>query len=421
MKKYLVRLTIAAAFLCASAFSALAEPIVTPEFEKAVEVAAAKATEIRHIVHRDPELSWQEVRTTALYASELEKAGIKILQVGFKGTESGIVAEIEGAFPGPTLAIRADIDALPVQENRSYKIVSENDGIMHACGHDAHGAGLLGTALAVNQLRDKLHGKIRFIFQPAEESGFDPGAKAMIAEGALDGVDAIIGTHVSGSLAKGKVGWKNGAFAASADFWEIVVTGKGGHGGFPHTAINPNLCMASMIPAIENIVSAEVPASELVVVTVASLESGNRPNVIPEKCRATGNVRTSNREIRASMPERFERIAKNIAAAWRCTAEVKYSQLIPVMVNDDNIMGWIREAVSDAGMGDTLEERPFGMASEDFSFYGDVLPAAFIYFGMGTGFPNHAANFIVDDDVMPLSVRVQTLLALDYGISHPKD
>lgn len=389
-----------------------------PEFEEIIASASSKATEVRRDVHEHPELPWHEVRTTELYAKELEKVGIKIVKRGFKNTESGIIAEVEGAMPGPTLALRGDIDALPVQENPAHAICSKNDGVMHACGHDVHGSALLGTAIAVNAMRSSLCGKVRFIFQPAEEAGFDSGAPAVIAEGGLDGVAAIVGTHVKSAVPFGQIGLRRGAICASGAVWEVTVTGRGGHGGYPQDAVNPTLCMASMIPAIQSIVSAEISPMEHVVVTVAALKAGEAPNVIPQTCYGNGNVRTSNQEIRNSMPGRFERIAKNIAAAWRCTADLKYTQLYPVTVNDPVTTDWASEAIKKAGLGDNIIEMPFGMGAEDFSYYALKIPATFIYFGMGTNFPHHSPDFIVDERIIPLSVRVQTTLALDFGKCH---
>ena len=389
-----------------------------PGFEEIVAAASAKATEIRRIVHMDPELSWQEVRTTARFAAELDRAGIKILKKGFKGTESGIVAEIEGALPGPVFALRGDIDALPIIENPEHAICSRNEGVMHACGHDVHGSALLGTALALNELKNQIHGKVRFVFQPAEEAGFDSGAPAIIAEGGIDGVSAIVGTHVATELPMGVIGWRKGPVCASGAVWELTLTGKGGHGGRPHETVNPAYCMASMVPAIQNIVASEISTMEQVVVTVASIHTGKAPNVIPQVCTANGNVRTSNQDIRNSMPERFERITTNIAAAWRCKADLKYSQLYPVTVNNPDLTEWVCGVAAKAGFAENLTEIPFGMGCEDFSYYGLIIPATFVRLGVGTAFPHHSPDFIIDERVIPLSVKLQTELALDYGKCH---
>ena len=383
--------------------------------KESVAAAAEKSLALRHYFHKHPELPWKEVETTALIASELEKRGVKVVKRGFKGLATGLIAEVKGALPGPVLAIRADIDALPVSEDASLFLRSEVPNVMHACGHDAHAAILIGAAEVIQAHRDELAGTVRFIFQPAEEAGYDSGAPAVIAEGGLDGVDAIIGAHVWSDSPLGTIGWKHGAMMASADIWEMTIKGKGGHGGQPHKAVNPTLCAASMIPAIQSIVSQEIDTQEPVVVTVGSLKAGQAPNVIPAECFASGNVRASSRETRSSMPERFERIAKGIAEAWRCTVDLKYTPIYPVTVNDNAMIDWVVDVVKAEGMGGRLYDMPFQMGSEDFSYYGEKLPAAYFYFGMGTQTPHHSPLFHVDDEVIPLGIHTFAALALDFG------
>lgn len=320
--------------------------------KESVAAAAEKARELRHHFHKHPELPWKEVETTARIAAELEARGIAVVKKGFGGVQSGLIAEIKGDLPGPVLAIRADIDALPVCEDPSLELKSEVEGVMHACGHDAHAAILIGAAEVIQAHKDELAGTIRLLFQPAEEAGYDSGAPAIIADGGLDGVDAIIGAHVWSDSPLGTIGWKHGPMMASADIYEMTIKGKGGHGGQPHKAVNPTLCAASMIPAIQSIVSQEIDTQEPVVVTVGSLHAGKAPNVIPEECFVSGNVRASTRETRNSMPERFERIAKGIAEAWRCTVDLKYTPVYPVTVNDNAMIDWVVDVVKAEGMGD---------------------------------------------------------------------
>ncbi|MDY3868255.1 MAG: M20 family metallopeptidase [Pyramidobacter sp.] len=383
--------------------------------KESVAAAAEKARELRHHFHKHPELPWKEVETTARIAAELEARGIAVVKKGFGGVQSGLIAEIKGDLPGPVLAIRADIDALPVCEDPSLELKSEVEGVMHACGHDAHAAILIGAAEVIQAHKDELAGTIRLLFQPAEEAGYDSGAPAIIADGGLDGVDAIIGAHVWSDSPLGTIGWKHGPMMASADIYEMTIKGKGGHGGQPHKAVNPTLCAASMIPAIQSIVSQEIDTQEPVVVTVGSLHAGKAPNVIPEECFVSGNVRASTRETRNSMPERFERIAKGIAEAWRCTVDLKYTPVYPVTVNDNAMIDWVVDVVKAEGMGDRLYDMPFQMGSEDFSYYGEKVPAAYFYFGMGTNVPHHNPRFRVDDEVIPVGIRTLAALALDFG------
>ena len=291
---------------------------------------------------------------------------------------------------------------------------------MHACGHDAHAAILAGVVQVVQEHRDELCGAVRFLFQPAEEAGPGSGAPAVIADGALEGVDAIIGEHVQSQMPAGKIGWKKGPMMASADIWDIVIRGKGGHGASPHRAVNPMLCAAALVPALTAIAPQEVSALEPVVVGIGAIKAGEARNVIPDTCTMCGTVRCSDMETREAMPERFHRIVDGIAAAWNCTADLKYEKVYPVTVNDPDVTDWILDVAKAEGLEDRLVEREFAMGSEDFSYYGEKIPAAYFNLGMGTDAPHHSAEFRVDDAVVPLGVKLLSALALDYGKSRGK-
>lgn len=388
--------------------------------QDSVARASETAVALRRELHRHPELSWREVETTEKIAARMAELGVSVVKKGFNGTQCGLVAEIKGAKPGPTLMIRADIDALPVAEDPSHEVASECAGVMHACGHDAHAAILVGVAQVVQEHRDELCGAVRFLFQPAEEAGPGSGAPAVIADGALEGVDAIIGEHVQSQMPAGKIGWKKGPMMASADIWDIVIHGKGGHGASPHQAVNPMLCAAALIPALTAIAPQEVSALEPVVVGIGAIKAGEARNVIPDTCTMCGTVRCSNMETREAMPERFKRIVDGIAAAWNCTAELKYEMVYPVTVNNPGVIDWILDVAKAEGLEESLVERELSMGSEDFSYYGEKIPAAYINLGMGTGAPHHSAEFRVDDAVVPLGVKLFSALALDYGRSRGK-
>ena len=261
---------------------------------------------------------------------------------------------------------------------------------------------------------------MRFLFQPAEEAGPGSGAPAVIADGALEGVDAIIGEHVQSQMPAGKIGWKKGPMMASADIWDIVIHGKGGHGASPHRAVNPMLCAAALVPALTAIAPQEVSALEPVVVGIGAIKAGEARNVIPDTCTMCGTVRCSDMETREAMPERFRRIVDGIAAAWNCTAELKYEKVYPVTVNNPDVTDWILDVAKAEGLEDRLVEREFAMGSEDFSYYGEKIPAAYFNLGMGTDAPHHSAEFRVDDAVVPLGVKLLSALALDYGKSRGK-
>lgn len=388
--------------------------------QDSVTRASEAAVALRRELHRHPELSWREVETTKKIAARMAELGVSVVKKGFKGTQCGLVAEIKGAKPGPTLMIRADIDALPVAEDPSHDVASECAGVMHACGHDAHAAILAGVVQVVQEHRDELCGAVRFLFQPAEEAGPGSGAPAVIADGALEGVDAIIGEHVQSQMPAGKIGWKKGPMMASADIWDIVIRGKGGHGASPHRAVNPMLCAAALVPALTAIAPQEVSALEPVVVGIGAIKAGEARNVIPDTCTMCGTVRCSDMETREAMPERFHRIVDGIAAAWNCTADLKYEKVYPVTVNDPDVTDWILDVARAEGLEDRLVEREFAMGSEDFSYYGEKIPAAYFNLGMGTDAPHHSAEFRVDDAVVPLGVKLLSALALDYGKSRGK-
>ena len=388
--------------------------------QDSVTRASEAAVALRRELHRHPELSWREVETTKKIAARMAELGVSVIKKGFKGTQCGLVAEIKGGKPGPTLMIRADIDALPVAEDPSHDVASECAGVMHACGHDAHAAILAGVVQVVQEHRDELCGAVRFLFQPAEEAGPGSGAPAVIADGALEGVDAIIGEHVQSQMPAGKIGWKKGPMMASADIWDIVIRGKGGHGASPHRAVNPMLCAAALVPALTAIAPQEVSALEPVVVGIGAIKAGEARNVIPDTCTMCGTVRCSDMETREAMPKRFRRIVDGIAAAWNCTADLKYEKVYPVTVNDPDVTDWILDVAKAEGLEDRLVEREFAMGSEDFSYYGEKIPAAYFNLGMGTDAPHHSAEFRVDDAVVPLGVKLLSALALDYGKSRGK-
>ncbi len=382
-----------------------------------VKRAAEMAVGLRHELHMRPELSWREVETTAKIAAKLAEIGVPVIKYGFKGTRCGLVAEVRGDKPGPVLMIRADIDGLPVVEDASLPYRSLRDGVMHACGHDAHAAILTGVAQVLNDRRDEISGAVRLLYQPAEEAGPGSGAPAVIADGALDGVDAIIGGHVQSQMPAGTIVWKKGPFMASADTWDIVIHGKGGHGSRPYSSVNPMLCAAALVHALTSIVPQEVNTLHPTVVGIGAIKAGEARNVIPDTCAMCGTVRCSDMEEREAMPARFKRIVDGTAAAWNCTADLDYRMVYPVTVNDDDLTQWILDVAKAEGLGDRLLEREFAMGSEDFSYYGEKVPAAYIDLGMGTGAPHHSAGFRVDDAVVELGVRLMSALALDYGRS----
>lgn len=375
-----------------------------------------KVIEFRHDFHAHPELSWKEERTSEIIESVLGKLGFENIRRGFGSTGSGVIADIGGNGESPMVAIRADIDALPLDENVDEPWKSTNKGVMHACGHDAHAAILLGVAHVLASLKDELPGRVRLIFQPAEESGFDSGAKQLVKEGALDGVDAIWGLHVWAPLPKGKIGYRAGPVMASADIWEVEVKGKGGHGSRPHEAVDPTIAAATVISSVQTIVSREIDPQEAVVLSVGKIECGTAANIIPETAKLTGNVRTTSPVVRDEMPGRIRRIAEGVGSAFRCETKVNFLPVYPVTVNDEKMVDLFVETAGSIMGEDALEEQPVILGSEDFSFYQEKVPGAFFFLGMGdpekgTDAQHHSPVFKTNDDVLVDGVTLLSALA----------
>lgn len=376
---------------------------------KIKELAQAQAsdlTEFRHYLHSRPELSWQEVGTTRDIAAKLADLGIEYIKTGFGGTECGIVAEINPGKKGSTVALRADIDALPLSEENDLPYRSVREGVMHACGHDAHATMLLGAARILSAIKNELPGTVRFIFQPAEEHGVKSGAETMIKEGALEGVDAIAGLHIWSPFPSGKAGFRGGAIMASADIWEITVSGQGGHGSAPQNAVDPTVAAATVITTMQTVISREVDPQDTAVLSIGRISSGTAPNIIPESATMVGNIRTTNPETRSVIPEKMERIMNGICSAFRCSGTLKITNIYPVTVNDKALTELARRTAMEMLGEDWVIEAPLQMGSEDFSYYGEKVPGTFFLLGCGnkekgTDNQHHSPRFNVDDDVLP--------------------
>ncbi len=333
---------------------------------------------LRRELHRYPELSFQEFHTASRVTEELRKLGLEV-QCGVGG--HGIVAELRGRHPGPLIAFRADMDALPITEETGLEFASERPGVMHACGHDVHTSVLLGAAMLLVKRREELHGTVRFLFQSAEE--ILAGAKAMIQEGVMEGVAEVYGVHNLPSLPARKIGIKPGVVMGSIDRIEIRVEGRGGHGGYPEVCIDPIVAASAVVMGLQSAISREIPPTTGAVVTIGTIQAGTANNVIPDFVEMTGTVRHLDAEWRKTMPERIARIVRETCRAYRCEGSVTYIEQVAPVVNDEACAAHIA-GVSDLLIGKSNRTMPLPMTyGEDFAEYLAFAKGGFFWLGSG--------------------------------------
>jgi amidohydrolase len=391
----------------------------------------ARLVEWRRHLHAHPELGNREVETAAFVAERLRAMGLEP-RTGIAKT--GVVAVIEGKMPGRTVALRADMDALPVTEEVDLPFASrvtttwegKTVGVMHACGHDAHTAMLLSAAEALVAVRDRLPGRIVLLFQPAEESvpkAEQPaGAELMVSEGVLDApkVDAIFGLHVFAQSPSGLLGYRQGPILAAADRFEIVVQGRQAHGAKPWAGVDPIVVGSQIVLALQTIVSRQVDLTkEPAVVTVGQFESGVRNNIVPERARLVGTIRTFDETMRDEIHARVQRTAEGIAAASGATATVEIERGYPVTINDPALSARMLPTLERLAPGKVREIAKV-TGAEDFSFYANHVPGLFVTLGvtpeadLPTASSNHSPRFFVDEGALPLGARTLAQLAADY-------
>ena len=366
--------------------------------------------EIQRDLHRHPEPSLQEFRTTKRICEELDKLGIP-----YRTTEpTGVIAEVKGTKEDdPTvIMLRGDNDALSVNECTGLDYASEVPGMMHACGHDAHTAMLIGAARILNEHRDEFSGTVRFLFQPAEE--VLEGAKLMIAQGAMDGVFAGFGIHMDPLGKVGRVSLRHGAaYAAPAQF-TIKVEGEGGPGAMPHLCHDACLAACAININLQSINARFVRPDQPVVVTVGQVHSGTRFNVIAAHAVLDGTYRTFDRDIHRQVREMIEDISAKTAAIYGCTVEVEIPLSGDPMINDPEATDLVKQSTINAFGDDSLyHERELNMGSEDFAFYGQMAPCAFVFLGCGEGYPLHHEKFKFDDDSVDYGVALYVQMAID--------
>jgi len=373
-------------------------------FSPEVTAIEPELVALRRDLHQHPELAFQETRTAARIQAFLEGHGLS-LRSGIGGT--GVVAE--AGKGSPTILLRVDMDGLPIQELNATPYVSQELGRMHACGHDGHTA--IGAVAARILASRGLPGRVRFVFQPAEEG--EGGAQAVIRAGVMDGVDMAFGIHLWNELPIGTIGVKAGPLMASVDRLRIVIRGRGGHGAKPHRAADPVVAAAHVVTALQTIVSREVSPMQAAVITIASIRSGEAFNVIPEEAILTGTIRTFDPELRSSMPARIARVARGVASGLQCRADVEVRAGNPAVINDTRAAAIARRAaVRVVGEKQVVEPEPT-MGGEDMACYFEKAPGCFVFVGSENaegGFtePHHSPRF--DFDERALAVGCEFLL-----------
>ena len=352
---------------------------------------------LRHQLHAHPELSARETETTAFLKKELVALGLELPELGLS---TGVVAVLRGKMQGPTVGLRADIDALPVKEKTGAACASQNSGVMHACGHDIHTTALLGAAALLCRCREHLCGQIILIFQPAEETV--DGARSIIASKLFEKYQlrTLLCLHVWPGMPEGTVGLRSGAFLSAVDSFQITITGQGGHGSMPHTAVNPIPAGAALALAEPSLVSYDLPPAETAAVSVCSLQAGCCDNAIPDTCTLLGTARTFSNAARQAVLRRLQALTEGTAAAYRCGGEVRIDHSIPPVVNHPVLADIMRRSAEKVlGQGSCRTMEPV-MISEDFAYYGAHVPVCCALFGVGTGELLHSPSFFPPDSVL---------------------
>ncbi len=374
-----------------------------------------KIIELRRILHQYPEIAHKEYETQKIILEYLENIGIE----GKKVAGTGVIATIEGKNRGKTVALRADMDALAIREENDVSYKSKNDGFMHACGHDNHMSMIYGAALVLNEMKDKLNGNIRIIFQPAEEEGTLGGAKPMIEQGAIENVDYILGMHVWPDLPEGVLGLRSGPFFAAADNIIIEILGKGGHGAKPDQAVDPIMVSSKVIDSLHTISGREIDPLEPFVITIGSIHGGTSHNIIPDKVEMMGTVRTMDKKTREIMENKLNRIISGITSAFNANYKFKYIYGYPILVNDPWVTDFVRNIASGILGNENVVIAKQTMGGEDFAYYLEKVPGTFMVLGTYNeklGFTNnvHTSRFNVNEKILAIgsTIFVESALAL---------
>lgn len=382
--------------------------------EKALEIQS-ELVAWRRDFHENPELGFEEYRTSEKIKEFLKSEGIEYHELA----NTGICAIIKGNGT-KTIALRGDIDALPLEDKKSADYSSKIHGKMHACGHDAHTTILMGAAKILNSMKDQLNGNVKLIFEPAEETV--GGARFMIEEGILNNpsVDAVIGLHVNEDIKAGHIGVKRGVVHAASNPFTIIIKGKGAHGAHPDAGIDPVVIASNVIMALQTIVSREIPPTDPAVITVGTIHGGTAQNIIPEEVTISGVIRTLRTEHRAYVKQRLVEVVNGITSSMRGSCEIKIEESYPCLYNDDNMINLVESSAKEiigAQAVDDLDKPSMGV--ESFAYFSMEVPSAFYFLGVrneekGIIHPAHGCLFDIDEEALPIGVAIQCKAAFDF-------
>ncbi len=381
--------------------------MITKSVDELIAEVKQDVIKWRRYFHQHPELSFEEKKTSQIVYDTLQSFGN--LEVS-RPTKTSVLAKLKGDQPGDVLGIRADMDALPIQEETDLAFASQNPGVMHACGHDGHTAMLLGAAKILTQLKSQVKGEIRFIFQHAEEK-HPGGAIEMVEAGVMDGVDKIIGLHLFSPIPLGKIGIVSGALTSNSDTFDLKIIGKGGHSSQPDTAVDPIAIGAQVITNLQHVVSRNTDPLEKIVISVTEFHAGTAKNIIPDSVALGGSVRTFSKDVRAEAVKLIERIAQGVTAAHGASYQLNYNYGYGSVINDPVLTQKVEETVRDVLGEDYVYHAPPTMGGEDFSAFLQKAPGCFIPVGAGNVekgiiHPHHHPKFTVDEEALEDGVKI---------------
>lgn len=381
-----------------------------------------RLVEIRRDIHRHPELGFQEVRTARLIAQTLKDLGLEVEE---EVAVTGVVGVLRGGKPGPTFAIRADMDALPMPEKTGLPFASECDNVMHACGHDCHVTMALGAAMCLSAVADQLPGVVKFFFQPGEEGM--AGGKSMVEQGVLEQeprVDAIMALHMAPAAPTGLVLTRPGPIMAAGDMFSVEIEGRGGHAARPQDCIDPILVASHVIQALQTIVSRTTDPADNVVISVTKIAAGTTYNVIPDTCTLLGTVRTLREKVRADVEAQMERLVERVCASFGATGTLYYAHGYGVTANDARMQAYLKQVVADVfGPERYYEMATPMMGAEDFSYFLNAVPGVFAFLGAAenpkTAHPIHSSHMVVDEAVLEIGARLAASTAARFLHEQP--